>query len=287
MTTSRRVTYSIERALAVLLSAALVTFVSPAVALAQLPEALTIDGRSTDSQPLLVGNDGSRSAPNFRMGADEERDAPDTMVGYRSPENLGTSFDFRVTGAATGIIWGSEIYTDDSKLAVAAVHAGLVQPGETKVVRVTILPGRNSYRGSQERGVSSNSYGPWYGSYVLDSVEKSAQAAAIRQAPNSLSGVVGEIGQSFLYRVIGAVDGSVWGADVYTDDSALAAAAVHAGAVEAGETAVIKVTILPGRGFYNGSQRHGVSTYDYGSYSRSYMIDREGSTDTSPRNFTF
>jgi hypothetical protein len=277
----------IEHARVVLLATAIFTIVIPAVATAQILEAQPIDGFPAGVQPLFVDIDRGLGMHNLVMGDDDVRDAPKTLVGYRSPENLGKSFDFRVTGAATGTIWGTDIYTDDSNLATAAVHAGVVQPGETQVVRVTILPGRSSYRGGERSDISSSSYGRWYGSYVLDSVDESAPVAEIVAVPKNLSGVEGEIGQSFLYPVTGAVEGYVWGADVYTDDSSLAAAAVHAGAVEAGQTAVIKVTILPGRSYYNGSERHGVSTKTYGSYSRSYMIDREVGVQSEPRQSTF
>jgi len=40
-----------------------------------------------------------------------------------------------------GNAWGTGIYSDDSDLGVAAVHAGILKVGETKTVKITILPG--------------------------------------------------------------------------------------------------------------------------------------------------
>ena len=62
-------------------------------------------------------------------------------------------------------MWGTDNYTDDSALACAAVHAGVVLSGETKVVTVKILAGQSSYQGSSRNGVTSSSFGTWPGSF--------------------------------------------------------------------------------------------------------------------------
>src|SRR5581483_9956591 len=49
------------------------------------------------------------------------------------------------------------------------------------------------------------------------------------QAPQSLQSLQNQVGKTFTFTVTGAVNGSVWGTDVYTLDSYLPAAAVHAG----------------------------------------------------------
>lgn len=60
--------------------------------------------------------------------------------------------------------------------------------------------------------------------------------------------------------VTGGLYGSVWGTGPYTDDSNFAVAAVHAGLVSAGQTAIVRVHpvgVLPS---FEGSFRHGVTT---------------------------
>ena len=52
-------------------------------------------------------------------------------------------------------MWGTDVYTSDSTLATAAVHAGVLQPGQTGVVKVTILPGQAAYQGSTRNSVRS------------------------------------------------------------------------------------------------------------------------------------
>jgi hypothetical protein len=92
--------------------------------------------------------------------------------------------------------------------------------------------------------------------------------------PRTLSGVETIPGQVLVYQVTGSTRGRVWGTDIYTDDSSIAAAAVHAGLLQPDETGTIMVTILPGRETYNGSARHGVASSDYPNWGRSYALER-------------
>ncbi len=100
---------------------------------------------------------------------------PANLTGYRS--RVGQSFQFLLTGLARGAVWGTDVYTDDSSVAAAAVHAGVVAAGETKAVTVTILPGQASYAASTRNGVSSASWGGWSGSFSF------AGAGAVNTAP--------------------------------------------------------------------------------------------------------
>ena len=59
------------------------------------------------------------------------------------------------------------------------------------------------------------------------------QGLLASDAPARIQDLCDTPGTTYYFRVTGARDGSVWGTDVYTGDSSLALAAVHAGAVEA------------------------------------------------------
>jgi hypothetical protein len=82
----------------------------------------------------------------------------------------GTTYYFRVTGSTEGMIWGTGVYTGDSHLAVASVHAGAVKPGETAVVKVTVMAPLSQYQGSVRHGVTSHDYGRYGTAYRVDSV---------------------------------------------------------------------------------------------------------------------
>lgn len=65
--------------------------------------------------------------------------------------------------------------------------------------------------------------------------------------------------------------GSVWGSGPYTGDSAVCAAAAHAGALEAGVGVVVLLPMGPQDGFA-ASERNGVSTSKWGGYGSSYAV---------------
>ena len=64
----------------------------------------------------------------------------------------------------------------------------------------------------------------------------------------------------------GTTAGSVWGSGPYTNDSAIAAAAVHQGLLTAGQSGVIRVTSVGTLLSFTGSTKNGVTTYPWGSF---------------------
>ena len=203
---------------------------------------------------------------------------PGTVVNLRGQN--GKVFFFEVTGAKNGPVWGTDVYTDDSSLAVAAVHAGVLKVGHKAVVKVTILPGEQKYGGSKRNGITTTDFGAFEGSFKVEAVRgRSPRGAApkprVMADPGTLVGFRGQNGKSFLIEITGQNTGSVWGTGVYTDDSSLATAAVHAGIVKVGQKAVVKVTILPGEQQYTGSDRNGITSSDFGDWSGSYRIEAE------------
>lgn len=95
-------------------------------------------------------------------------EAPANMLNLCDP--IGATYYFRVTGESTGSVWGTDIYTGDSSIAAAAVHAGLVKPGETAVVKVIVEKPLARYQGSVRFGVASHDYGAYGTAYRLAAV---------------------------------------------------------------------------------------------------------------------
>jgi hypothetical protein len=81
----------------------------------------------------------------------------------RDGEHFRYSFG-ALGGAALKRIWGTGYYTDDSPIAVAAVHAGVATLAGGSVT-IEILPGQAIYDASTRNGITSESWGPWHGSY--------------------------------------------------------------------------------------------------------------------------
>lgn len=89
----------------------------------------------------------------------------DNALDYRG--QTGDLLDFRCPALgdnSMGTVWGTEVYTDDSPICVAAVHTGVIGT-DGGAVTIEILEGRKSYRGSAQNGVTSNDWSSYDGSY--------------------------------------------------------------------------------------------------------------------------
>ncbi len=120
--------------------------------------------------------------------------APANMTALRG--NNGQSYYYTVTGTTGGSIWGTDVYTDDSSIAKAAVHAGVLLPGEIGAVKVTIKPGLTSYYGSSRFGADSSGLGTFAGSY---GIERYTPAL-----PFTLDGLYPQLWVSFSEEIISA-----------------------------------------------------------------------------------
>jgi hypothetical protein len=197
-----------------------------------------------------------------------------TVLG-RIRTSPGNTVYVRLTGSTEGRVWGSGVYTLDSGLAAAAVHSGALAPGQNGVIKLTILPGRSAYEGTSRNGVSTSGYGAYGGSFSVEKVSGPYDFSLVLTdpgIPGNFKGVAP--GQVYTVWVVGsAVSGGIWGTDVYTSDSPLAKAAVHAGLLADGVGGPLIVRILPGQASYVGSSRYGVTTSGYGAYGLSYSLE--------------
>jgi len=95
-------------------------------------------------------------------------DAPTNMHGLC--ETVGTTYYFRVTGISEGQLWGTDIYSGDSTIGAAAVHAGLLKPGETELLRVTVVTPPEKFPGTVRNGVTSTEYGRYQYAWTLSAI---------------------------------------------------------------------------------------------------------------------
>ena len=198
---------------------------------------------------------------------------PGNMLKYRT--NNGQTYSVKVTGTDQGSVWGGAdgIYTDDSRLGKAAVHAGLLRVGQEGIVKVTLVAGQPKYTGNTQNGITTTNYGAYQGSYKFE--DGTLSVADINKDPGNLVNLRNNNDRVYTVRVTGTDQGSVWGgADgIYTDDSRLGKAAVHAGLLKVGQEGVVKVYILPGQQKYTGNTHNGISTINYGSFSGSFRFE--------------
>eukprot|EP00759_Apiculatamorpha_spiralis_P004886 PhF_6_TR12944/c1_g2_i2/m.20429 len=68
-----------------------------------------------------------------------------------------------------GSIWGTTIYSHDSSVCRAAIHAGVLNNALGGVVSLSWLPGQSSYDSTTANGITTSSWGAWYASYTFTS----------------------------------------------------------------------------------------------------------------------
>ena len=109
-------------------------------------------------------------------------------------------------------------------------------------------------------------------SLVMGDVE--ADGKGVENGPANLVNFQNNVGKTFVFRVTGSTHGSVWGSDVYTADSTLAMAVVHAGILQVGQTGLVKVTIMAPPQNFTGSTRNGITSSPYDRYPAAFRVQR-------------
>jgi hypothetical protein len=87
-------------------------------------------------------------------------------IGFKSEAGQVYEFQCPENGVA-GTIWGSDVYTQDSSICTAAVHAGVISLDSGGVVTVEFRPGRSTYGSTERNGVTSNTFGEYPHSFVV------------------------------------------------------------------------------------------------------------------------
>lgn len=203
---------------------------------------------------------------NWSTQADSLRGQNGLRVNYRCPPN----------GTASSRLWGSGVYTDDSSICTAAVHAGVINIRDGGVITIEIRPGSSSYTASYRNGINSRSYGSWGGSFIVLSGRNDEREKLLITWNTQADTLRGRNGQRFSYICPpnGTASSRVWGSGVYTDDSSICAAAVHAGLITVRNGGTVMIEIRPGQSAYQSTLRNGVSSRSYGSWAGSFVFVR-------------
>ena len=168
-------------------------------------------------------------------------------------------------------IRGTTVYTDDSPICVAALHTGAISH-DGGTVMIEIQPGQAEYKGTQRNSVTSLSFGRHGGSYQVVAGTPTRDTIDWRTAAGAYRGRIGVQLVLFCPPIpIGFIPPTIWGTDIYTDDSPICVAAVHAGVIST-TGGQITIEILPGQDSYMGSVRNRVTSQSYGTWPGSYRV---------------
>lgn len=210
-------------------------------------------------------------------------------------------------------VWGTGSYNDASSVCTAAIHAGVLTSAGGPVV-ITIGPVRAPHPPSTQNGVTS-SEGYYSRSFIPGPVggtcantcahagdgdcddggigsqfalcalgsdcgdcgprARGVAGHAVDCSTNAQS-LTGDPGTHYTVACPAGCSGStIWGTGSYSDDSSVCAAAIHAGVLTAaGGNAVI--TIAPGQEAYPPSTQNGVTSSQWGSWARSFIVGPAG-----------
>jgi LCCL domain len=181
-------------------------------------------------------------------------------------------------GGTARSVWGSDIYTSDSSICTAAVHSGLITFQQGGDVTIELRPGRTIYGCSERNGVTTSPYGSYLHSFVFKTPDTEA---IVREAEeqtavlwNTTASIVRfETGKISKFKCPSAgKESPVWGSDIYTLDSSICNAAVHAGKLTLENGGTVTIELRPGESSYKGTIQNGIKSNDYGKYGASFVV---------------
>jgi hypothetical protein len=194
-----------------------------------------------------------------------------------------------------GALWGTKIFTSDSSVCSAAIHAGALPSNSAGDVTVRHASGCDAYTGTSANGVKSSSWPKWDNSFYFPShgngkcAPAPAAAPALSVASSSASPAspanecpaAADMLPTFATGTDFACTcttlpalGSVWGTAIYTSDSSICRAAAHAGAI--GPGGAVKIKKAPGCAKYVGSDANYIQTENWGAHATSFFFDGKG-----------
>lgn len=218
-------------------------------------------------------------------------DCPSNAVRFRG-RNGALTCHCSANRSDDGSVWGTGIYSENSRICRAAVHDGRISERGGNV-RLVFLGARPSYQGSRRNGVRSRGTGraassfrfaagnfggqPDYGDPDYGDPDYSDR----RDCPSDATQYRGGGQRSCFCDSRSTRNGRVWGTRVYAQESRICRAALHAGVI-GDRGGFVTFDLRGGQFSYEGTRRNGVRTRDYGRSARS--IDFRGGNDYVPPN---
>ena len=173
---------------------------------------------------------------------------------------------------ATGSVWGSDVYTDDSAICRAALHAGAVGTGGGPVY-VVEAAGQASYPAVTRNSVAGASWPSWGRSIAFRNVSEAGAndgTSTLAACPDNAAGLAVGVRITCRCSAAASAAGTVWGSGPYTADSAICRAARHAGRTGSSGIEVVMFEVTAGEQNYPASSRHGVAAGSWGAFSGSF-----------------
>jgi hypothetical protein len=189
---------------------------------------------------------------------------------YRAQAGQALSFVCPASDGGKAKLYGTDIYTDDSPICAAAIHAGVLKAGRAGIVTILIGDGAKSFKGSDRNRIASFDYGSWGHSY---SFVQDGEPGSI-----SWKTVWNGIPDDFTDPIVvscppeGDASRAIWGTDVYTRDSTICVAAAHTGSITPEKGGLVTVRRAPAPKEYPGTERFRITSQRWGSSADAFTV---------------
>lgn len=191
---------------------------------------------------------------------------------------MGRTLTFHCPGGGSNskTIYGTGVYTADSGICVAAVHWGMIG-WNGGMVTIRIGGDNPHYPGTFRNGIKSRRWGFYRWSFTFLGRPQVHMTGPMMITWNSnASAYRGQIGRKLSFRCPPPPGNwfsrPVYGTMIYTADSRICTAAVHAGRLTPGHGGVVRIEMRPGLFGYSSTFRNGVTSRSWRSYHSSYVF---------------
>lgn len=227
----------------------------------------------------------------FGLGSYDPKPVPEPGTNlFNLRASVGQRFRIECPGDSEGgPVWGTGRYSDDSSVCTAAIHFGVINSEKGGSVVIQIMTGTTNLVGTTRNGIKSLARSNAEGSFSfvpksvwsfedvkwLDASEAGVERR-IATWDSRMLDLRGQLGTRVLVFCPAGerTHGPVWGTDVYSDDSAVCLAGVHAGLItNEGGDFIIEIE-GPTAGFI-GSTRNGVASHTFGSWPGSFRVIKD------------
>jgi hypothetical protein len=209
--------------------------------------------------------------------------ATDNAAAFRGLVGRRVTYVCPANFSLASSVWGTDVYTDDSPICLSAVHAGVLQAGTAGAVTFVMGGEAASFQGSTRNGVKSQSY-THYPSMQFDAGGAPGQVDWATTGANLPQGFASPVVVTCPAR--GVTSNTLWGTDVYADDSLICVAAVHAGVITLAAGGPVEVTPAPGAASYASSVKNGITSQAYGAWTASFRVAAPSGASTAPAGNT-
>lgn len=212
------------------------------------------------------------------------RTIPWSLTASRFRDQVGQDAQFYCPPNGTiQQVWGSDVYSDNSSICTAAVHAGVITREAGGAIAIRMLPGQSAYTGSTQNEVRSSNFVEWPGSFtfttlhdvvvgVLDTPDGQVPIA-VASWQTSASAFRDRLNETFaVYCPAAGEPAPIWGSDIYRDASSVCTAAVHAGHLNPRDGGAIAFRMVSRMPFYIGNTRNGVTARHWLGGTGSFVV---------------